>query len=117
MIRLASIFCVLMFANPVTAQQIQDNDVSVMTVDLICRKDTNEEMTKKLPQKFGEQTFAQGMVKLRSTSLNQFVEADVYMYVNSQDGSFTILSQVKGDNEVCILANGKDFVPWPTPAY
>ena len=101
---------VLLLASPAQAQN--ETDTLIMGVDLICRPDTDGQMTEALPKKFGELQFARGKVKIKSKALNQYVEAEIYMYVNPQNGGFTILSQVHGDPVVCILANGMDFVPW-----
>jgi hypothetical protein len=40
------------------------------------------------------------------------LEADIWMFLNPQTGSFTMLSKIDDDPWLCLLINGKNFKPW-----
>jgi len=109
--RLAGVFCFfLMLANPVQAQVSTDDEFVALAVDVMCQQDSPE--ARAMPDKYKELPFASGRVVLKSTNLKSNMEADVWMFVNPEDGGWTVLSKVKGDPWLCLLINGKDFQPW-----
>ena len=109
--RLAGIFCFfLMLASPLQAQVSQDEEVVKLTIDVMCNKDSPQART--LPDGYDELPFASGRVQIRSTNLKANLEADIWMFLNPQTGSFTMLSKIDGDPWLCLLVDGKDFNPW-----
>ena len=109
--RLAGIFCFfLMLANPLQAQVSEDADVVKLAVDVMCNKDSPQART--LPDGYDELPFASGRVQIRSTNLKANLEADIWMFLNPQTGSFTMLSKIDDDPWLCMLINGKNFKPW-----
>jgi hypothetical protein len=109
--RLAGIFCFfLMLAGPLQAQVSQDEEVVKLTIDVMCNKDSPQART--LPDGYDELPFASGRVQIRSTNLKANLEADIWMFLNPQTGSFTMLSKIDDDPWLCLLINGKNFKPW-----
>ena len=109
--RLAGVFCFfLMLANPLQAQVDDKEQFVSLGVDVMCQKDSPE--ARAMPDKYEELAFATGKVILKSTALRKNMVADIWMYVNPEEGSWTVLSKVPGDPWVCLLINGKDFSPW-----
>ena len=109
--RLASIFCFFsMLANPLQAQVSEGEDTVVLTADIVC--DRNREKMESVPGKYGEIPFATGRVQIRSANVKEYMEADMWLYVNPEDGNFTMLTVIDGDPYTCMFVNGKDFRPW-----
>jgi len=109
--KLAGIFCFfLMLANPLQAQVSEDADVVKLAVDVMCNKDSPQ--ARALPEGYDELPFASGRVQIRSTNLRANLEADIWMFLNPQTGSFTMLSKIDDDPWLCLLINGKNFKPW-----
>jgi hypothetical protein len=109
--RLAGIFCFfLMLANPLQAQVSEDADVVKLAVDVMCNRDSPQ--ARALPEGYDELPFASGRVQIRSTNLRANLEADIWMFLNPQTGSFTMLSKIDDDPWLCLLINGKNFKPW-----
>jgi hypothetical protein len=109
--RLAGIFCFfLMLASPLQAQVNEEAEAVKLTIDVMCNKDSPQ--SRALPDGYDELPFASGRVQIRSTNLNENLEATMWMFVNPTTGSFTMLSKIDDDPWLCMLVNGKNFKPW-----
>ncbi len=112
MIRLTSaiFFTMLVACHPVAAQVSGDEEKVMLTADIICG--LHREKMEAVPEKYGEVPFATGRVQIRSANVKEYMEADMWMYVNPEDGNFTMLTVIDGDPYTCMFVNGKDFRPW-----
>ena len=119
MTKLAAMIIFSLFAvlTPVAAQEEnnqdlnENNNTSILFPALIQCDLVVENILDLVVGKYGEEPFAVGSIVLQHAGNYQFYPAIMYITVNPQTGSFSIIGVFKEDNVGCLIAGGNAFSP------